>query len=277
MTYSSREKSAFGGNPVYLYRFTRGGQNYDFCSNTKTLIVSAPAGTFVASSLDHGKIGVGQPVQKDNIQITFPLSDDFASLLLKRSTQFAPSTVTIWRGHLDDPDNEFKVVFKGKVRSASPKQDTKIILTCSGLHSSLKLPGLGGSVHHSCRHALYFGGCRLDKSLFEDIGTITAINENVLTIAEAASEADSFYTSGTLEFMESQTYITDHVGSLITIRYVPSSLLSFFLSGVNPVVTLARGCDHSVNTCISKFDNVLNFGGFPYIPDNDPWNDGSIA
>lgn len=277
MTYSAKETSAYGGNPVYLYRFTRGGLNFDFCSLAETLIVSTPAGTFVASSIDHGKIGVGQPINKDNVQIIFSLSDDFASLLLKRSTQFAPTTVTIWRGHLDDTANEFRVVFKGKVRAAGPRNDTQIVLSCSGLYSSFKLPGLGGSVHHSCRHALYFGGCRLDKSLFEDVGTVTAIDDNVLTITEAALEADEFYTSGTLEFLGSQTYITGHIGSLITVRYVSSVMSLFFQSGTTPIVTLARGCDHSVDTCVSKFNNVLNFGGFPYIPDNDPFNDGSIA
>jgi hypothetical protein len=30
-------------------------------------------------------------------------------------------------------------------------------------------------------------------------------------------------------------------------------------------VTLFAGCDHTVRTCLSKFDNVLNFGGHPYI------------
>lgn len=29
------------------------------------------------------------------------------------------------------------------------------------------------------------------------------------------------------------------------------------------------GCDKLLNTCINKFDNIFNFGGFPYIPGND--------
>lgn len=277
MTYSNIEQSAYGGNPVYLYRFTRGGLIYDFCSLAEDLVVTLPVGTFLKSSISHSKIGIGQPVRKDNVELTFPLSDPFASLLLKRSTQFSPTVITIWRGHLDDTSNEFRVIFKGKVRSASPRDNTKIILSCSGFHSAFKLPGLGGSVHHSCRHALYFGGCALDKVNFEDPGTVTVINENILTITEAALEVDGFYISGSLEFQGFQTYITDHFGDKITLRYVPLSLLTFFLTGTNPVVTLARGCDHSVTTCVVKFDNVVNFGGFPYIPEDDPWNDGSIA
>ena len=34
-------------------------------------------------------------------------------------------------------------------------------------------------------------------------------------------------------------------------------------------VTLVAGCDKQFATCKSKFDNVVNFRGFPYMPGND--------
>jgi len=277
MTYDAKETSTYDGNPIYLYRFTKNSINYDYCSAAEDQVIASPAGTFVASSLQHGKIGVGQPVRKDSLDVVFPVSHPFAILLLQRSTQFSPTTVTIWRGHLDDAANEFVVIFKGKVRAAKLMDETAIALECSGFYSAVKLPGLGGVVHPSCRHALYFGGCGLAKSAFEDVGTVTNIVGNVLTIPEASAEADDFYTSGTLEFQGSQTFITAHTGTSITLRAIPASLLTFFQSGTNPVTTIARGCDHSIDICVSKFSNVVNFGGFPYIPDNDPWNSGSIA
>jgi uncharacterized phage protein (TIGR02218 family) len=33
--------------------------------------------------------------------------------------------------------------------------------------------------------------------------------------------------------------------------------------------TVAAGCDKSLDTCISKFNNVANFRGLPFIPGND--------
>ena len=33
--------------------------------------------------------------------------------------------------------------------------------------------------------------------------------------------------------------------------------------------TVTAGCDKSVATCIAKFNNVVNFRGFPLIPGND--------
>jgi hypothetical protein len=30
--------------------------------------------------------------------------------------------------------------------------------------------------------------------------------------------------------------------------------------------TAYPGCDKTQNTCTSKFNNLVNFGGFPYVP-----------
>ena len=35
------------------------------------------------------------------------------------------------------------------------------------------------------------------------------------------------------------------------------------------IVTLEAGCDRTCDTCRIKFDNLLNFQGFPFIPGED--------
>ena len=37
------------------------------------------------------------------------------------------------------------------------------------------------------------------------------------------------------------------------------------------------GCDHTLGTCASKFGNQLNFGGFPYIPQKNPFTGDAIV
>lgn len=34
-------------------------------------------------------------------------------------------------------------------------------------------------------------------------------------------------------------------------------------------VRLTAGCDKSVATCRAKFDNVVNYRGFPFLPSED--------
>jgi hypothetical protein len=35
---------------------------------------------------------------------------------------------------------------------------------------------------------------------------------------------------------------------------------------IGAIVALTHGCDKSQSTCLNKFNNLNNFGGFPYIP-----------
>lgn len=39
-------------------------------------------------------------------------------------------------------------------------------------------------------------------------------------------------------------------------------------------VQLTAGCDHSTSTCQSRFDNLDNYGGFPFIPTKNPFSTG---
>jgi hypothetical protein len=42
-------------------------------------------------------------------------------------------------------------------------------------------------------------------------------------------------------------------------------------------LTLYPGCDHLKATCLAKFDNLPNYGGFPYIPARNPLDGRSIV
>lgn len=42
-----------------------------------------------------------------------------------------------------------------------------------------------------------------------------------------------------------------------------------FAVEIGDTVALQVGCDKLLTTCIEKFDNLLNFGGFPHFPGND--------
>ena len=39
-----------------------------------------------------------------------------------------------------------------------------------------------------------------------------------------------------------------------------------FTIAIGDTFTLLPGCDHTTGTCSASFQNLLRFGGFPYIP-----------
>src|SRR3546814_7797331 len=66
------------------------------------------------------------------------------------------------------------------------------------------------------------------------------------------------------------SYIVDHVGTAITIQRMSYSLQQAIDAGFPFDVILYPGCDHSRATCISKFNNLLNYGGYDFIPVKNP-------
>ena len=44
---------------------------------------------------------------------------------------------------------------------------------------------------------------------------------------------------------------------------------------VSDIVVAAPGCSRKIDTCVNKFSNELNFGGYPYIPIKNPMGAGT--
>lgn len=115
----------------------------------------------------------------------------------------------------------------------------------------------------NCQHVLYDSGCGLDKEAFGAVGmvgadsTASAINWSLSSIV---------YMQGTVTFTSGM-----NSGVTATIKDATSSTLILgypllYIPVIGDLFAAYQGCDHTRATCISKFDNLLNFRGFPYIP-----------
>jgi hypothetical protein len=47
-----------------------------------------------------------------------------------------------------------------------------------------------------------------------------------------------------------------------------------FTVGSGTTFNAVPGCNRSPDTCRTKYDNLANFGGFPHVPDFNPFSDG---
>jgi uncharacterized phage protein (TIGR02218 family) len=82
----------------------------------------------------------------------------------------------------------------------------------------------------------------------------------------ATSAVPSGYLQGTITGATGQ-----NAGYTRTIGNVAGSTIQLFKPFLFPVTvgdtfTILPGCDHTTGTCDSTFNNLLRFGGFPYIP-----------
>lgn len=116
-----------------------------------------------------------------------------------------------------------------------------------------------------CLNTLYDSACGATRTLFTGAAT-GSTDARRITFSHNISQPNGWFDRGTLTFTSgpnsgvSRTVRT-HVGSDITVL---SPWPFAVASGHSFSVT--RGCDKTLGTCTSKFNNRANFRGHPFVP-----------
>jgi uncharacterized phage protein (TIGR02218 family) len=129
----------------------------------------------------------------------------------------------------------------------------------------------------------------LDDPAFRGVGTVAALRATSAFIATGLSAfEDGWFTAGKLTWttgpnaglaVEVKSHRLDDADVILTLWQAMPEPLS-----VEDTFVVTAGCDKRFATCRERFDNVVNFRGFPHIPGNDfvisyavpgtPGNDG---
>lgn len=127
----------------------------------------------------------------------------------------------------------------------------------------------------SCRHVLYgqqevgkVGFCGVSASAFSFTGTVASIITNrwKFTLSGAAAgKADGYFSNGKVTFSSGQNSGVDaivkkHTGDTIELMLPTGRILA-----IGDTFTIMAGCDKSTDMCKAKFNNLLNYGGYPHI------------
>jgi uncharacterized phage protein (TIGR02218 family) len=264
MTYAVDEISIQDGKPVFFYEIVNGAVTTRMNSSPDVIVFN----TFEwePSPISHSEVTQSSELAKDPIKLSLPRDDELALALLT----YVPDnliSITIFRKHRDSADAV--TYWKGRMAGVSNSEQT-ITIECESIFTSLRRPGLRALYQKNCRHALYGDGCTLDKADFAVPGTILTVDGSVLTVAiddvEDVSLATSgWYAGGMVLHNGVLRYIKSHVGSEITISR------AFFDAAADDVISLYPGCNRTRMICHFVFNNLNNFGGFPWIPSRNPF------
>jgi uncharacterized phage protein (TIGR02218 family) len=269
MTYAAFDTSIQDGDPVYLMLFVRDGTEWRYTN--AALSVIALSETWLASSVEMGAKSMSKEVSKNSISFKFPRNNSFAAAFLAGRSD-AVTSITVYRGHIGDPDDEWNLWWKG--RDTSTKYGKGVItIEAESVLTTAKQNGLQRKYQKGCSHALYQRGCNLDMASFEDSLSVAAVDGVTLTVTGADSEVDGFYTGGVFEASDGTLrFIRSHVGETITLAWPIDGLTT----GTH---SLYPGCNRTLATCDAKFSNAVNFGGQPWIPgaNNNPMGGSSIV
>jgi len=102
-------------------------------------------------------------------------------------------------------------------------------------------------------------------------GSITSITDNRVFHDTTRTEGDNFFQFGELIFTSgSNTGLSKEVKVYTFVSSEIEVIIAFpFNIEVGDEYIIKTGCDKTFLACKNKFNNVLNFGGFPYLPGED--------
>lgn len=126
----------------------------------------------------------------------------------------------------------------------------------------------------SCRATLGDSRCKVNMAANTVTGSVTTVTSALAFTDSARTEASDTFGFGTLTFtggannglsMEVKEYIyTTGTGGQITL-----ALPMPYTIAVGDTYSLTKGCDKTLATCFSRFNNVVNFRGEPQVPGLD--------
>ena len=260
--YLATDASTHDGKPIHLVRFdyqttiyrytTSDVDFFDGINTWDAYEISVPKDLAVSDNLERASVDL------------ITRTDNPVAQLFRTNAVEATVSCSIYEVHRDDGEIVLihsgrilarHVSFKGKKKEAKLKSEPLI--------TAQKRPAIREKTSRTCPYVLYDSDtCKASKIGVP--GTVASISGISLVITGADAEADGQFTGGYLETSEEKRMIVSHTGTSIGVTTAMQGL------EVGDAVTMYIGCEHTTQDCIDKHDNILNFGGEPFIPEKNP-------
>lgn len=285
MSYLDSEKSVRGGQPTELYKLVGTYETYYYSSGVRNVVFDDgsldgngdPIGpqTYVAVPIQRSEVVAGTQ-DDDGLDITIQLPATTPVVIAYGFQSTPPSlNLTIYRYH---SLNAFVPYWVGPVSAFKTQDGVTSIQSTSDLANALATDFPNVYFQGPCNLILFDIRCKQIEANWSGAANVTAISANGLTVTVDAiphgatdTDLDGQLVGGVLENAKNEArMIISQVAGVITVNFPFANLQ------VGDAVQLIAGCDHAyAGDCLTKFDNQINYGGFPFISANNPFTDGS--
>lgn len=128
---------------------------------------------------------------------------------------------------------------------------------------------IGRTFQKDCDARLGSTRCGVNLASYTDTGTLTSATSNSVITDSSRVEVDGYYAYGNLTITSG-----DNSGISREVRLFSSGQFTLFLPFPYAVTgsetySVTAGCNRQLATCRDKFNNVVNFQGFPDKPQRD--------
>lgn len=268
--FDTLESGVEGSRPLEIYLITSGPSTYRYTNAEDDITVGGDV--YAAHPIARTATQQGSEPSRATLTLTVPGTNPFAARH-HASPPGQTATVTIWGLQRDETPSfaTRALLYKGTVQSLEFSADGAVAeIACRSAQGLLSKTVPRRTCMGSCNNFLYDSRCKVDPALFSFTGVVTAVNGNVITVTGANSKPDGYWTGYAKPAAESDPRIVlRHVGNDLTL------LMPFENPVLGVDVQVFAGCDHKLNgDCANKFDNVIEFGGFAFVPLRNPFESG---
>lgn len=272
MDFDTIELSTEDGRPVFLWEFQRQGIFYRYTNMDSSIEVAGVPFLAVPIS-DNGFTKSGES-DGDTYEVTMPSTTELA-LLFNGTPPTDSIAVRVRQVHRDPTSGELSnapILWVGTISGYKNTDMNMRTILCDTLSITFSRGGLRLSYGSQCPHMLYDTQCTVNKALFAvPVSAITVVNGRQLSAPEVSSKDAGWFNGGFIEWALPNGVIERRgleasLGNVLDVFGTTDNIIN------GQAAVLYPGCDRTMPTCIAKFNNVLNFGGFPYLPGKSPFD-----
>jgi uncharacterized phage protein (TIGR02218 family) len=158
------------------------------------------------------------------------------------------------------------VWFYGRIADTDAGR-SKVAIKVKSLMNLLAIQQMPRRLYQAaCSHVFGDAMCGFDRSTRAATIAALAGSTQAAIVTSLAPSPSTLYDQGTVTALSGGN--AGQTRTVVTLASGTVTLLKPFLSSVaaGDTFLLLPGCDHTVQTCNSVFNNLVHYGGMPYIP-----------
>ena len=244
------------------------GQNLYFTSKRQSITVGGITYQGGQPRITRGVVKLSRGMSIDSHQIQMDEANG-TYIAMAKAGFFNLANYTLGRVFATNANSPFTspwTRFAGQISSVDEIGQSYVKMTAKSMLNLLDNDFPRKVLQIDCNHVLYDAGCKLSRAAFLVPGAV-ASGSTQNTIYSAVSKPDGYFAQGIISFTSGvlsgiSYYVRQNVGGVISLAY--PALQS---PAVGDTFNISPGCDKTMATCQTKFDNLANFLGTPFIPD----------
>lgn len=252
---------------VELYAFE--GMSGSFYLTPHEFDVEIDGERYERCPLERSALALGAEAAKSALELKLPPDHALVRHLLQAAITGEATAVRLEVAQYDAWYDDWWFAgtrWMGRVLGVEVADDAARI-RCESAQVSLKRIGLRRLYSRACSHVLYSAACGATP-IAASATVVQVFGRSVEFDGGAPAAVAGMLAGGWLETEAGARHM------IVSESTEGVELLYPVAIEVGTEVQLIAGCDHSVSTCAARFNNLANYGGFPFIPSKNPFSTG---